>query len=493
MDIKPMFNAYPDSLGGKLSDIVKLFSDYNFSKAFSSFYILPSLFKSDLDRGFCVVSYDLNKELADEKDLEKLRSLGIKLKLDFVLNHLSATSPQFLDLLEKGQTSEYSDFFINWNEFWKGCGPLTEEGYISPDPELIKNMFFRKPGLPILMVEDSQGNKTPYWNTFYQKVTEENGKKKYLGQIDLNVNSGRVWNFYCETLKKLSEYGADIIRLDAFAYASKAKGKRNFLNPETWDILSRIKDETKDYNLSLLPEIHESYEKGIYKQINQKGYPGYDFFLPGLLLYCIEKKDSTVLADWANQILNEKLNLVNMLGCHDGIPLLDLKGLISDDEIEELIDLVVNRGGYVKNLYGQKNIYYQVNATYYSALGEEDSKLLLARAIQLFMPEKPQIWYLDLFAGKNDIEAVKRGGEGAHKEINRTNLNWTQIKEGLKKTVVQEQLKLLELRNTHPAFNKNADIKIGSNKNKFLISWKYNDHKITLFADLADYTYRIEK
>ena len=66
MDIKPMFNAYPDSLGGKLSDIVKLFSDYNFSKAFSSFYILPSLFKSDLDRGFCVVSYDLNKELADK-------------------------------------------------------------------------------------------------------------------------------------------------------------------------------------------------------------------------------------------------------------------------------------------------------------------------------------------------------------------------------------------------------------------------------------------
>ena len=70
----------------------------------------------------------------------------------------------------------------------------------------------------------------------------------------------------------------------------------------------------------------------------------------------------------------------------------------------------------VKNLHGQKNLYYQVNATYYSALGESDEKMLLARAIQMFMPGKPQIWYLDLFAGKNDYEAVKLAGPGGHKE-----------------------------------------------------------------------------
>ena len=63
----------------------------------------------------------------------------------------------------------------------------------------------------------------------------------------------------------------------------------------------------------------------------------------------------------------------------------------------------------------QKNIYYQVNATYYSALGADDDKMLLARAIQLFMPGKPQVWYLDLFAGKNDVEAVRHAGAGGHK------------------------------------------------------------------------------
>mgnify|MGYP000444126537 CR=1 FL=1 len=43
-----------------------------------------------------------------------------------------------------------------------------------------------------------------------------------------------------------------------------------------------------------------------------------------------------------------------MLGCHDGIPLLDLKGLIPEERIQQIIDTVVARGGYVKDLHGQK-------------------------------------------------------------------------------------------------------------------------------------------
>ena len=31
-------------------------------------------------------------------------------------------------------------------------------------------MFFRKPGLPILMVRMPDGSEVPYWNTFYQEI-----------------------------------------------------------------------------------------------------------------------------------------------------------------------------------------------------------------------------------------------------------------------------------------------------------------------------------
>lgn len=120
-----MLNAYPDSLGGTLADIAALLERPELRDAFRSFYVLPSLYESDLDRGFSVVSYALNRELANESDLIALRALGLDLKLDFVLNHLSARSPQFQDVLKNGGASLYQDFFIDWNVFWQGKGDMT--------------------------------------------------------------------------------------------------------------------------------------------------------------------------------------------------------------------------------------------------------------------------------------------------------------------------------------------------------------------------------
>lgn len=165
-----MLNAYPDSLGGSLAAEADFLARPECRGAFQSFYLLPSLFNSDLDRGFSVASYDLNRLLADEDSLARVGELGLDLKLDFVLNHLSVLSPQFQDLLAQGEESPYRDFFIDWNRFWEGKGEMTPEGYIQPDPALIKEMFFRKPGLPILMVRMPDGSKKPYWNTFYQEV-----------------------------------------------------------------------------------------------------------------------------------------------------------------------------------------------------------------------------------------------------------------------------------------------------------------------------------
>ena len=119
--------------------------------------------------------------------------------------------------------------------------------------------------------------------------------------------------------------------------------------------------------LTLLPEIHAAYDEKIYETLAEKGYATYDFFLPGLVIDAIENRRGTYLAAWAKEIVEKKISTVNMLGCHDGIPLLDLKGLLPEEEIQSLIERIVSRGGMVKNLHGQKNLYYQVNATYYSA------------------------------------------------------------------------------------------------------------------------------
>ena len=360
-----MLNAYPDSMGKNLGDIVAVLEKPELKDVFSSFYILPSMFHTDLDRGFSVQDYGLEESLATREDLQHLMDLGIDLKLDFILNHASVLSPQFQDLIKNGNASKFKDFFINWNTFWEGHGTMNAEGFIEPDEELIKDMFFRKPGLPILMVEFPDGSKVPYWNTFYQKVWEEHGETKYLGQMDLNVKSELVWEFYDDTLRTLASYGASIVRLDAFAYASKEVGKRNFFNePQTWEILERLTKLADKYGLTFLPEIHASYEEARFRQVTDKGYMTYDFFLPGLIIDALESGDGSHLQKWANEVQDNHIGVVNMLGCHDGIPLLDLKGILPEAQIQKLIDVVVARGGFVKDLHGAKNVYYQVNATY---------------------------------------------------------------------------------------------------------------------------------
>ncbi len=546
MSIGPLLNAYPDSVGGRLSDIVSLLKKEEFKDVFSSFYILPSVFNTDLDRGFSLIDYEISETLADPKDIEDLHDLHIDLMMDFILNHISVLSKQFQDIIRNGDDSKYRDFFIDWNKFWQGCGEMSEEGYIVPDQKYIGNMFFRKAGLPILMVRFPDGKDVPYWNTFYQEVIYNkidplalvrelhmqygtakqiaekvnqaldektkideidlgelseykedikdylNAKRSYLGQMDLNIKSPLVWEYYEETLKKLSDYGVAIVRLDAFAYAPKEVGERNFLNdPGTWDLLTKVDEIASKLGLTLLPEIHASYYEKIYELLAEKGYMVYDFFLPGLLIDAFIRKNGTYLKKWADEIIEKNIRTVNMLGCHDGIPLLDLKGLLPEEDIQHMIDTVVARGGYVKDLHGAKNVYYQVNATYYSALGESDKRMELARAIQLFMPGKPQIWYLDLFAGKNDYEAMRKAGVGGHKEINRSNLSLQQSEELLKKDIVKKQLELLRFRNTCPVFTEDAKISVECDGPKLTIIWENDKGKAALYADLEAESYEI--
>jgi sucrose phosphorylase len=555
-----MLNAYPDSIGEKFSDTVDMLKMTEFKDVFSLLYVLPTFFNSDLDRGFSVIDYNLNKELVDTNDLLDLEELNVKLKFDIVLNHLSVASPQFEDVLKYGNKSKYKDFFINWNEFWEGNGVKNEDGVIIPKAEYLNKLFMRKPGLPVLKVRFPDGTEQPYWNTFYQQITynpiavldlqnisgltEDQGlsitaqineaiakdqdfmtidfkelslfkeeilkiveqKRAYLGQMDVNAASPLVWDFYEETLKKLRGYGCNILRLDAFAYLHKQVGESNFFNkPGTWEYLERIKQIAQKNDLLLLPEIHAEYGLHLHDEVADKGYTIYDFFLPGLTIHTIENKSSKALLSWAKEIIAKGYKTVNMLGCHDGIPVLDLKGkevngvynkgLLKDTEIEEIMNTIMERGGRVKNLYdpsGKKISYYQVNATFFSALGEDEQKLLLARAVQMFMPGIPQVWYLDVFAGKNNYEAADNGGSAGHKEINRTTLTMQDIEQGLKTDVVQKQLDIIRLRNTSDAFLGTVEINDAFD-DAIDIKWTNNKTVAHLKADLKTYRFTIDQ
>ena len=151
-----------------------------------------------------------------------------------------------------------------------------------------------------------------------------------------------------------------------------------------------------------------------------------------------------------------------------------------------LADLVVQRGGNVNRILsdahaGEVDV-HQLNCTYYSALGGDEERYLAARAIQLFARGVPQIYYVGLLAGENDVVAVGRTGEG--RAVNRHDYSVGEIETALRRPVVGRLLELIRLRNTHPAFDGalRVDLDAGSS---LRMEWDADGATCALEVDLA--------
>jgi sucrose phosphorylase len=106
------------------------------------------------------------------------------------------------------------------------------------------------------------------------------------------------------------------------------------------------------------------------------------------------------------------------------------------------------------------------------------------------MPGIPQVWYLDLFAGRNDYAAADAGGTAGHKEINRTNLPMDRVRAEIDAPVVRDQLALIRLRNTSPAFA--GELTVGAAPDQRLeLTWRNGDHSAALVADLFSSRFEI--
>ena len=65
------------------------------------------------------------------------------------------------------------------------------------------------------------------------------------------------------------------------------------------------------------------------------------------------------------------------------------------------------------------------------------------------------------------------------------------ITEGLKKDVVQKQLALICMRNTHKAFSEGAEVAISGGERSLEIRWEYNSAFAILYVNFESGTYTI--
>ncbi len=131
---------------------------------------------------------------------------------------------------------------------------------------------------------------------------------------------------------------------------------------------------------------------------------------------------------------------------------------------------------------------YQVNCTYYDALGRKDNDYLLARAIQFFASGIPQVYYVDLLAGENDMNLLAKSGVG--RDINRHSYTLEEIDQAIQRPVVQPLFALIRFRNQHPAFQGSFSMPETSDST-ITLRWDNGDDWAMLEVDFVSGSYSI--
>ncbi|QNO17817.1 sucrose phosphorylase [Caproicibacterium amylolyticum] len=423
-----MLITYADGVGKNLKELDDVLEKH-YQGAIGGVHILP-FFPSSADRGFAPVRYDIvDPAFGDWKDIQRL-SNRYYLMFDFMINHISRQSKYFKDFAEKKDASEYRDMFIRYKDFWPNGEPT------EADVDLI---YKRKPRAPYVEVPFADGTTEKVWCTFDDE------------QIDLNFKSDVTKRYVRETLRFLAGQGASIIRLDAFAYAAKKIGTNCFfVEPDIWEILSSVQKDMDQSGQMILPEIHEHYT--IQLKLAEKGYWVYDFALPMLVLYTLYLGDTAPLKHWLKICPRKQFTT---LDTHDGIGVVDVKDLLTDEQVEKTQNCLFEQGAHVKRVYNSELYHnmdiYQINCTYYSALGNDDDAYLLARALQFFAPGVPQVYYVGMLVGENDVELVEKTKQG--RDINRHNYTVEEVDANMQRPVVKRLRSLMRFRNSCPAFN----------------------------------------
>lgn len=461
-----MLIAYADSMGKDLGELHKIINKH-YRKAVGGIHILP-FYPSSADRGFAPIRYDkVDEKFGSFEDIERLGK-DYYMMFDFMVNHISAQSEFYRDFLKNKDASPYKDMFIRFKDFWENGEPTQAQ------TDLI---YKRKPRAPYVEAQFADGSTEKIWCTFCEE------------QIDLDVSKEVTKRFIADTLKSMCEHGAAIIRLDAFAYAIK-KPDTNcfFVEPDTWELLYDIENIVSERGCEILPEIHEHYT--IPMKIADKGFWIYDFALPVITLHALFNHTGKYLKKWLEMC---PMKQFTTLDTHDGIGIVDVKDLIPDDEIENVKEQMYARGANVKKIYSSEaynNLdIYQVNTTYYSALGNNDKAYLLARAIQFFAPGIPQVYYVGLLAGENDIELMERTKNG--RDINRHYYTAEDIDKEQGREVVRKLKELMELRNSHAAFGLDGSVSVTADGDRISITRTCGDSELTLNADLTNYSFTI--
>ena len=458
--------TYVDRLAGDLPGLRALLTEGPLS-VFTGVHLLPFFVPFDgADAGFDPVDHGtVDPRLGTWIDVQDLAADGLEVTADLIVNHVSSSSAEFEDWLARGAASPWDGMFLTFDTVFPGGGTEAD----------ITAVYRPRVGLPFTPFRLGDGSRHLVWTTFMPS------------QVDLDVASPVAQDYLRRTLRTLAAGGVRTVRLDAVGYAVKTAGTDCFMTPETLAFAGEITAMARAEGLKVLVEVHAHYtqQQAIAPLVDLV----YDFALPPLLLHAFGTGTVDRLLHWF-RIRPE--NAITVLDTHDGIgvidagPIGDRPGLLSQEEMAAVFEraarLTNGESTRASTSVAFAALPHQINSTFYSVLGEDDTDYLIARAVQLLTPGQPQIYYIGLVAGRNDVGLFERSGSG--RDINRHHLTPTEIELAMRQDAVRALLGLVRLRSTHAAFDGRFDVESPTGSS-LVLTWTQGDERVVLQVEMA--------
>ena len=426
---------------------LKIFCESYLPGVVNGIHILP-FYPWTSDDGFSVVDYrQTDPALGSWDDITSMQNF--RLMFDGVINHISAQSGWFQKFLQ--DDPRYKDYFIA----------------VEGEPDL--SQVVRPRALPLLTSFKAPSGEKKVWTTFS------------ADQIDLNYKNSDVLLEILDILLLYIERGATFIRLDAIAYLWKEPGTTCIHLPKTHTVIQFLRaaiNEVAPY-VQLITETNVPHPDNIsyFGDGTNEAQLVYNFALPPLTLHAFHTGDAQILSDWARTLTlpSQKTTFFNFLASHDGIGLNPARGILTNADIDSLVNKVIEHGGlisYKHNADGTQSP-YEMNINYFDALSNPNgneplelqvSRFIAAQSIMLSIIGVPGVYFHSLYGSRGWLEGVRQTGR--NRTINREKLQFNELKKqladenSLRSKVFTKYSELLKTRSTSPAFDPHGTQKI---------------------------------
>jgi len=420
-------------------ETLKNFLDNHLKGVINSVHILP-FYPYSSDDGFSVINYsEVDPKLGSWREIEAI-SKDYRLMVDGVINHVSQYSHWFKAYLARDE--EYKNFF--WDV----------------DPSIDLSNVVRPRATPLLSeFIDADGKIHNIWTTFSRD------------QVDLNYSNYKVLLAVLDALFYYVEKGSTLIRMDAIAFIWKEIGTECVHLPQTHELIQLMREVLHEVapEVIIITETNVPHNENIsyFGSGEDEAQMVYNFALPPLLAHSVLQENTTKLTEWAQTLTlpSDKVCFFNFTASHDGCGMRPASGILSDDEINFLVENTKAHGGlvsYRNTPEGEKP--YEINCSYIDILSAPDDdnqlrakRILLTQAVVLAMPGVPGIYFHSLVGSRNYHEGVKLSG--INRSINREKFNYKFLVErissdgNIEKNIFAAYKRLISIRTHERAFN----------------------------------------